>query len=71
MLLLTTVIKSYMGSQISHLDLTLHDLKQSKSWSLRFWSLISHKVAALSHKLMLSTNSKSYMESQAHLHICP
>ncbi len=45
---------------ISHM--TLSDLERSKSRSLRFQRLISHKSAE-GHTLLLSTNKKSYMGS--------
>ncbi len=43
--------------------LTLSDLERSKSRSLRFQSLISHKGAKLGPMLLLTINRKPYMAS--------
>ncbi len=58
--------KPYMGSPMAPLHLTLKDLERSKSRSLRFRSLISHKgdlmrpnVTSLGHMLLLKITRKS------------
>ena len=43
--------------------LTFSDLEGSKSWSLGFQCLISHKGAKLGRMLLLTTNRKPYMAS--------
>ncbi len=50
--------------------LTLSDLERSKSRSLRFRSILTHKGAELGHILLLNINRKAYMGSAlAQLHL--
>ncbi len=55
--------KSYMGSPMAPLDLTLSALERSNSRSLSFQSLISRKRAELGPILVLTINMKPYMGS--------
>ncbi len=73
MLLLNINRKSYMGSPMALLHLTLSDLETSNSMSPKFQvkvkithrlqSLISRKRAELGNKLLLTINRKPYMVS--------
>ncbi len=62
-LLLDTTRKPYMGSSMTLSQLTLWDLKRSKSMSLRFRSIIYSKGAELGNMSLLNINGKVYMSS--------
>ncbi len=56
--------KSYMGSPMVPLDLTLSDLERLNSRSSRFQGLISREGASIGPMLILTINRKRYMWSQ-------
>ncbi len=53
-----------MGSPMAPSNVTLIGLDRSKSMSLRFRSLISHRTVELGHSLPLYINRKPNMGSQ-------
>ena len=55
--------KAYMESPMTPSNLTLRDIKRSKSGSLEFRTFISCKRSELGHMLLLKIDRKAYMGS--------